>query len=134
MLYIVRHGKATGKEESAVLTEEGLRQTENIASKLNLNVSIIYSSPLPRAKQTAEIFSKYTGAKVVVIDVLRPEKDPSLLKSFSYEGTILVGHNPMISSYLSTLLNYTIELGNSCVAGVEKNILKFLICPEHLKP
>ncbi|BFH73717.1 phosphohistidine phosphatase SixA [Sulfurisphaera javensis] len=132
MLYIVRHGKATGKDENAVLTEEGIKETELIASKIKISPTIIYSSPLPRAKQTAEIFSKYTGAKVVILDVLRPEKDPSMLKSFSYDGVMLVGHNPMISNYLSSLLNYQIELGNSCIAGIEKT-LKLLICPEYLK-
>lgn len=133
MFYIVRHGKATGKEENAVLTDEGIRKTEIIASKLGISPTIIYSSPLPRAKQTAEIFSKYTGAKVIVLDVLRPEKDPSLLKNFSSSGVMLVGHNPMISKYLSMMINYEIELDNSCVAGVD-NKLKFLICPDYLKP
>lgn len=71
--YLVRHGEADHNLEGIVdsddkfsLTERGKRQIEKIARKLgNKDIEIIYSSPYKRAKETAEIIAKQTGAKVI---------------------------------------------------------------------
>jgi len=76
--FLLRHGEAnhnikdivaSGLEKGADvshLTQNGLRQTNAIAEKLKQEeIDIIYASPYHRIKQTAEIISKATGAKIV---------------------------------------------------------------------
>lgn len=60
--YLVRHGKdddtVRGGWSSSPLTDEGVRQVEDLAERLskgNFEIGAIYSSDLPRARQTADI-------------------------------------------------------------------------------
>lgn len=60
-IYFMRHGKSTGQEDEATLTDEAIQsmnQPEFIENVLRINPEIIYTSPLLRAKQTAEIVAK----------------------------------------------------------------------------
>ncbi len=66
---VVRHGETVwnlqerlqGHQDSP-LTEEGLRQAEAVAERLRVEpFDALYSSDLPRARQTAEIISSRTG-------------------------------------------------------------------------
>lgn len=71
-LYIVRHGKTSWNEKGLLqgsndisLNEEGIKQAQELASKLDLSkIDICISSPLIRAKQTAEIL---VGNKLKII-------------------------------------------------------------------
>ncbi len=62
-LYLIRHGIAEDKglgikDEERSLTKEGRQKTEKVAQqlvKLGLNFDLILTSPLVRARQTAEI-------------------------------------------------------------------------------
>lgn len=62
---VIASGPEKGSDISR-LTEKGIKQTNNAAEKLkNEEIDIIYSSPYFRTKQTAEIVSKATGAKII---------------------------------------------------------------------
>lgn len=71
--YLIRHGKdddsVRGGWSDAPLTSEGITQVNQLAAKLltadNMNVGAIYSSDLPRAKQTADILSNALNAPVI---------------------------------------------------------------------
>ena len=72
-LLIIRHGQSEADILKVIegranfnLTELGHKQAATMAEWINKNYSInkIYSSPLNRAKQTAEYISKITGIKV----------------------------------------------------------------------
>ncbi len=73
--YLVRHGKdddsVRGGWSDSPLTIEGIEQVEKLATKLqsvaNLDINIIYSSDLPRARQTADILA--TSLNVSVVDM-----------------------------------------------------------------
>jgi probable phosphoglycerate mutase len=73
-LFLIRHGKTTfGTEDrfegvsDSPLSQAGLIQSEILGEYLkNKNVSSIYSSPLPRAQQTAEIIKKHIGDKIKI--------------------------------------------------------------------
>ena len=75
--YLVRHGKdddsVRGGWSDSPLTAEGVAQVERLSAKIlaenHMDIGIIYSSDLPRAKQTAEILSKAISAPVIA----RPE-------------------------------------------------------------
>jgi phosphohistidine phosphatase len=62
-LYLIRHGIAEDKQpdikdEERSLTKEGRQKTEKVAQKikkLGLQFEVIVTSPLVRARQTAEI-------------------------------------------------------------------------------
>ncbi len=71
--YLVRHGKdddsVRGGWSNSSLTAEGVKQVEQLASILQraekMNIGTIYSSDLPRARQTAEILSSVISVPVV---------------------------------------------------------------------
>ncbi len=78
-LYLVRHGatpltmedKFSG-EEGVHLSDEGRQQAERLAERLrDHNISAAYSSPLDRARETAEIVIRPHGLTVQKVDGLR---------------------------------------------------------------
>lgn len=89
-LYFVRHGESeanttglfSNRPPGAALTAAGREQAESLAVRLHdAGITQIYSSPLLRARQTAEILSAALNAPVEVTDALR-EYDMGI-----YEGT-----------------------------------------------
>ncbi|HDI02098.1 MAG TPA: phosphohistidine phosphatase SixA, partial [Ignisphaera sp.] len=77
-ILIARHGKAEEKkvgqpDEARRLTVEGRKDVEMVARLLPIKPSIVYSSPLKRAIETAEIIAKVWNIEVRIIDELRPE-------------------------------------------------------------
>ena len=82
-LYIVRHGIAVPHgtpgvaEDDRPLTKDGIKKTRQAAEGLRAIEcfpEIILSSPLPRAKQTAEIVLDALGKPIpiMLIDALAP--------------------------------------------------------------
>jgi len=75
----LRHGQAknnierilTGRTPNIPLTEKGIEQAEKTAKLLKqMNISAIYSSPIERAKHTAEIVAKHNSLDVITDDRL----------------------------------------------------------------
>jgi len=71
----LRHGQAknnierilTGRTPGIPLTEKGIEQAEKAAKFLeHMNISAIYSSPIERAKHTAEIVGKHNSLDVII--------------------------------------------------------------------
>lgn len=71
-LYLVRHGQAVvnvqpiigGMKGDVGLTERGIRQAERVRDRLaagNIRPDVLIASPLPRARQTAEIIAGGLG-------------------------------------------------------------------------
>ena len=78
-IIFLRHGQATnntervlaGRTEGIPLTETGKKQAQHTAELLeHMNVSKIYSSPIERAKHTAEIVGKHNSLDVSIDDRL----------------------------------------------------------------
>ena len=74
-IIFLRHGQAknnierilTGRTPGIPLTEKGIEQAEKAAKFLeHMNISAIYSSPIERARHTAEIVSKHNSLKVKI--------------------------------------------------------------------
>ncbi|MCS7263286.1 MAG: histidine phosphatase family protein [Armatimonadetes bacterium] len=78
-IYLVRHGQTVWNEEGRLcgssdipLSEEGLAQAQRLAKRLkSVNFSAIYSSPLKRAKQTAQEIASLHQLPVLIEDDLR---------------------------------------------------------------
>ena len=78
-IIFLRHGQAknnlerilTGRTPGVPLTEKGIDQAEKAAKFLeHMNISAIYSSPIERARHTAEIVGKHNSIDVIIDDRL----------------------------------------------------------------
>ena len=78
-IIFLRHGQAknnlerilTGRTPGVPLTEKGIDQAEKAAKFLeHMNISAIYSSPIERARHTAEIVGKHNSIDVKIDDRL----------------------------------------------------------------
>ena len=119
-LIFVRHaaaiaGSAEISDEKRFLTSEGrvfFRKTAQTMLKNGIEPSLILTSPLIRAVQTAEILADtlaFSGP-LVVSDELAPGFDAPALRKLlndylSVDELVLVGHEPDFSNLIVTLLN-----------------------------
>lgn len=79
MIYFVRHGETDNNLEGIIqgqldipLNENGIQQAIEIKNKLkDLDIDIIFSSPLLRAKQTTEIINDSLNANVIYDERLK---------------------------------------------------------------
>jgi len=78
-IIFLRHGQAknnterilAGRTKGVPLTDTGIKQAEHTAQLLaDMNISAIYSSPIERAKHTAEIAGKHNSLDVTIDDRL----------------------------------------------------------------
>ena len=78
-IIFLRHGQAknnterilAGRTEGIPLTDIGIKQAEHTAQLLeDMNISAIYSSPIQRAKHTAEIVGEHNSVDVEIDDRL----------------------------------------------------------------
>ena len=120
--FLLRHGIAVEREEFGSasdglrpLTAKGrrqLRQTCGALRKLKLDFDLILSSPLVRARQTAEIVAAELKLKkrLAFADELKPGGSPKkLVEKISRQHpavkkTLLVGHEPDLSRLISLLV------------------------------
>jgi len=80
-IWLVRHGETDWNKQGRYcgvtdlpLNEIGIKQAELLAKRLkeeNFKFSCILSSPLLRAKQTAEIIGKILGLEIHVVDLIK---------------------------------------------------------------
>ena len=131
-LYLFRHGKADWPnwdkpDDERPLTQDGKDQIAAVAKLLaRLEIApAIVTSPLPRASQTAEIAGKYLEQKVRVDPLLRPGFDASklrkLLKDFSGQSLMVVGHEPDFTEIIFDLTGGRTKLPKAAVALIELN-------------
>lgn len=116
-LYLLRHATATDvapSDEGRVLTQEG-REEARVAgaalAKMGVKPSHILSSPLVRARQTAEIAAKALKfpKDIELIDELKNNISTTALlralKSCVSDGhVLLVGHMPSLSEHLAAFI------------------------------
>jgi phosphohistidine phosphatase len=119
ILYFLRHGKAgqgdpsDPTDDARELTDTGvteLKAASAVWRRLNLRPDVILSSPLPRARQTAELFAAgiHSSHPPVVDDRLRPGADwadmaQALAAHRDARRVMFVGHEPDQSSAISLL-------------------------------
>ena len=162
-LFIIRHAIAEdrvvfssqeGCDDLRALTQKGIekmhRNTVGIQKIIN-HFDILLTSPLKRAKQTAEIVKLTIPTdKVIVTENLRPNASPKELfrdlESFkSAKNIALVGHEPNLSSLVSYFLTgkesfgFHIKKGSLCwiqssfELAKGKALLRCLLTPSMLR-
>ncbi len=134
--YFLRHGIAvepqswSGTDFNRPLTREGRERLEREAKAiegLQLDLECIVTSPLLRAKQTAEIVAQRLALRRKIVE------DPRLAGGFNLErlaailsaqpgdaGILLVGHEPSMSLTIGRAIGGgSLELKKAALAGVE---------------
>jgi phosphohistidine phosphatase len=117
-LYILRHGEAAEhgdpryKENERPLTARGIQRTKQLAHSLRemeISFERVLSSPLIRARQTAEIVARGMNKTVEFTEALTPSGSMKSLVDQIGDlrpipaSVVLVGHEPHLSGVISLL-------------------------------
>jgi phosphohistidine phosphatase len=118
--YFLRHGIAverdawTGEEAERPLTDEGIHKTAAVAAalaRLDLGLNAIVTSPLARARHTAEIAADALSLRSYLIEDVRlaPGFNRAKLRAVLQDhrdaaALMLVGHEPDFSETLSEII------------------------------
>lgn len=142
LLILVRHGdsETQGDDFSRKLTDKGINQiriTAKILKNSGIYPRVIFSSPLVRAVQTAEIIVKELGLNIEIrkVEELKANKDPEeFLKLIENVETpiLATGHDPFMSKTVKVLTNANVDFkkGGLAIIDLEKRQLKVLLYPE----
>jgi phosphohistidine phosphatase len=118
-LYCIRHAQAVDRDTEGVtsdaertLTDSGKDTAKKVGkalAKLGIKFDLVLSSPLVRARQTAEIIAETLGAdEPELVDGLKGPVNPSeiedTIRKSSAENIALVGHTPSMDEYVSSLM------------------------------
>ena len=118
-LYILRHGIAVQPgtpgipDDERPLTPKGEKRMHQIARslrRLDLKLDRIITSPLPRARATAEVVAEEldAGDLLETADVLRAGADAATIRNWLRERTedrlMIVGHNPALTDLITLLV------------------------------
>ena len=139
-LYILRHGKAEPygqtypSDHIRPLTPKGKRRTKLSTKGMkaaNVNVDLIVSSPLLRARQTAEIVHEglRLAEPIEFSDTIAVGGVTGILSAIdarsSLGGLMLVGHEPTLSELISTMASgmyhtaFNLKPGGLCKLRVD---------------
>jgi phosphohistidine phosphatase len=116
-LYFLRHGIAedvahtAGGDAARALTAEGKSRMQAEArgmQQLGIELDLLLSSPLLRARQTAEIVGTTLGIPVEIAPELASGMQPTtfhaLLNRYAVRRIMVVGHEPDLSTAISSLI------------------------------
>lgn len=129
-IYFIRHGEAeiyADDDFKRKLTTIGRVKLENsfkaFANRLEDKRSYkIYSSPLERAKETAEILAKHLDSDFEVKDYLAGGRIRDILKTLDQDGNyIFVSHEPFISNWIYQLTGEMKIVSRGSINFVEIN-------------
>jgi len=127
-VYLVRHAKAEDRREddgSRRLTPQGRARFERLLHALADRLALvrIVTSPLLRARETAELLARASRAPI--------EEDPRLgcgasggrdllsLARQAAPGTALVGHNPELAEAVALAAGKDVEVPPGAVAALD---------------
>jgi phosphohistidine phosphatase len=118
-LYLVRHAiaekAAAGSDDDRALTEVGKEKMAQVVvglRKLKIFPPLILTSPLRRARETAEILAEGLGGTMEVVKELAPGSSPAATiavvgRHMRLAGLVMVGHQPDLGRLASHLLTGT---------------------------
>ena len=154
-LYILRHASAGTRRVNPLidtkrpLDKEGKQQcilVGNCLNALKVQFDLVVSSPLKRALQTASLVGTETGydGKIQISEGISPS---ATVKDFEelvaglngHENVLIVGHNPNLAVFFSSLLGpkINIRLRKGAIARVDvtrrPGVLHWLVDPRILR-
>ena len=160
-LLVIRHGIAVEREEWSghddlrPLTDEGVSKmrkcAEGIVTQVE-RVDVLATSPLVRARRTAELVAKALehDGDLEEVDELRPGQDPDAFLGWveQHEGSdvvAIVGHEPHLSTLVSWLMSgrresqIDLKKGGVCLLRFDDSVaagkgqLLWLLTPAQLR-
>ncbi len=116
-VFIVRHGQSQDSADKvhqrfdSPLTEKGLVQAKQVAERLkNLEIDLIFTSPLTRACQTAEVISKLIDKAFEVEPLLTEEKRPTEIEGVNRDDPkVVLIRNTIKQNYHDPRFKYSDE-------------------------
>ena len=156
LLYLLRHGDAIEQgydDVSRPLSPPGEEHAANAANafiSMNLSLDLILSSPLLRAKRTAEIIGNAINVtECMTTEYLVPQtSERELLRQLNECGrnsVLLVGHEPHLRAFVSLLIAGTrhaniavkkgvlLALETSTPVQAGSGVLKWMLTSEQMK-
>lgn len=130
-VYFLRHGDADWPawerpDAERPLNKSGKKEMRKVAkflSNIGVGPSLILTSPLPRARQTAEIAAKALDLDFSEEASLAPgfdaEKLSTLLLAYPANDVLLVGHEPDFSAAIETLTGGHVKMAKAGLARVD---------------
>jgi phosphohistidine phosphatase len=116
-LYLVRHAIAedpsqSGDDAERALTESGRAKMTRVTTglrKLKVSPPLVLTSPLRRARETAEILVEGLGGTLEVTADLAPGVEPQVIAKLLHrharlDSLVMVGHQPGLGRIASFLL------------------------------
>jgi phosphohistidine phosphatase len=120
-LYVMRHADAGVPRENPVLDakrgliKEGKQQCmlmAGVLTGLKAQIDVIISSPLKRARQSAQFVATEIGfeSPILISPALAPNGDCTAIQQLiaehaRREGVLIVGHNPNLHRFLAKLVS-----------------------------
>jgi len=133
-VYLIRHGEADWPnwdkaDEERPLTRKGKAEAKRVAKflkRIGAEPLIMFTSPLPRANQTAEIFAKELCLELAVAPILgkgfNVEKFQRIVTKNDVEELALVGHEPDFTNVVRGLTRGDVHLSKCGVALIERRL------------
>jgi phosphohistidine phosphatase len=130
-ILFLRHGEADWPDwdkpdDERPLTRRGQKEMKRVAEfieRLEFSPDAILSSPLPRARQTAEIVAERMEKEVKIEPKLAHGFNSGRLREMitnaDVERLIIVGHEPEFSQVIQTLAGGRVKLSKAGVALLE---------------
>jgi len=127
LVYLCRHAEAAPGDPDALrpLTPEGVEQAAQLGERLareQAPPAIVVSSPLLRARQTAEAIAQATGAEARADPRLAPGATVELLRELldRLDGPVAtVGHQPDCSEIVVALTGHDPGFAPAAVHAIE---------------
>jgi phosphohistidine phosphatase len=130
-LYFLRHGEADWpdwkkSDDERPLTKRGKKEMREVAAylaRIDARPSLILTSPLPHAWQTAEIAAETLKIKCCEDKMLAPGFGRSelkrLLEKYPKDSLMFVGHEPDFTKTISALTGASLKLSKAGVAKID---------------
>lgn len=160
-ILILRHGKAEkrdgagGDDAARLLTPKGAREIRVVSRWMagcGIAPDLIASSPLKRARETAEIVAEEISHRqeITIWNELEPGSDPDALRERlkglpDVNMVLLVGHEPHLSQLITCLIGAgegtRIEIGKGGMAKIGEfspdsgsaGVLEWLLTPDQIR-
>jgi len=151
-IYLLRHGIAEDggpgvPDSERALTSEGKEKLRRVLKQAGVKPSLILSSPLKRAMETAEIAADVAGysGKVVRTRALIPEASPfdawdEVRAHKNEDSVLLASHEPLMSALAAFLLDspaLQVDMKKAALVRIDcerigaepRGVLKWMLTP-----
>ena len=130
-LYILRHGEAdwpnwARPDDERPLTERGKKEMRKVAKflqELDIPLEDVLSSPLPRARQTADIvadrFKLHVREQKALADGFNVSALKELVQQYPVDNLMIVGHDPSFTEVIGELTGANCKLSKGGLALVD---------------